>query len=138
MVVLTGRDLEASVQGRALHEAEGPRRVEGPEPREGAREPLRARRVEMHEDVHAARLAPGDELEARGLGHLERDLERDVDGENTYETYGSFSRAEIELLLEEAEEDLVELERLHGRSRAPNSRWRSETAKPAALSSHST
>ena len=42
---------------------------------------------------------------------LERDLERDVDGENTYETYGSFSRAEIELLLEEAEEDLVELER---------------------------
>ncbi|MEM6673242.1 MAG: radical SAM protein [Planctomycetota bacterium] len=42
---------------------------------------------------------------------LERNLERAVDGANSYETYGAFSKAEIELLLDQAEADLVELDR---------------------------
>ena len=42
---------------------------------------------------------------------LERDLERTPDGTDSYETYGAFSRAEIEMLLDQAEFDLAELER---------------------------
>lgn len=42
---------------------------------------------------------------------LERDLERDVDGTDAYETYGAFSTAEIEQLLDQVEADLGELDR---------------------------
>lgn len=42
---------------------------------------------------------------------LERDLERQVDGEDAYETHGRFSLAEIRGLLDEAEADLVLLDR---------------------------